>query len=138
MARNYVKTNATAKTALEAARVVYDNAGWVYCDADTSQAATAALAPRGVTSRSAAALELGVGILGENPQGVTYTAGAAITEGDLLVCEDGGDGKVIPFDQATYADQTQVYICGMAHEDAADGATFLGSFRPYILNISKA
>ncbi len=132
---NYVSTRKQAATVLLAARVVYENGSgkWAYCDADTSQTATAQLQPRGVTSASVnTADDYATAILGENPQGVTYTAGAAITEGDLLVCEDAGDGQV-----SAYADGDVIYILGQAHEDASDGAVFLGSFRPYLMTVSK-
>lgn len=137
---NYVSTRKQAATALLAARVVYENGSgkWAYCDADTSQTATAQLVPRGVTTASVnTADDYASAIAGENPQGVTYTAGAAITEGQMLVCEDAGDGQVIPFAVAAYADGDIIYILGQAHEDAADGALFSGSFRPYLMTVSK-
>jgi hypothetical protein len=109
----------------------------VICDADSSQAATAALKPTGVCTVSAAAGEY-TQLAGENAQGVTYIAGTGgVAVGDLLVCEDGGAGAVITYASSDYSDGDDVYVLGRAHSAAAAGAQFRGSFRPYLTTPSN-
>lgn len=138
MARNYIQTTLPAATALPSARVVVSGGTSIgLADAATSQPATAALAAIGVTSANIASGANTHGILGENPQGVVYTAGGTITQGAALVAQDTGSGAVIAYDAADYADTNEVVILGIAHEGASSGATFLGSFRPTRITVAK-
>lgn len=138
MARNYIAVTLPAKTLLPSARVIYVVGTTIaLADAATSQPATATLAAIGVTSAEIQSGANTHGILGENPQGVTYTAGATIAQGDALVAQDGGAGAVIPYSAADYADTDEVVILGIAHDAAASGATFNGSFRPTRITVAK-
>lgn len=108
-----------------------------YCDADTDQGATAALAPLGLTAASAAAAENVEAIISYAAEGASYTAGDAVAVGDLLVAEDGGGGKVIPYDASDYTDGDGIWIVGRANTAASgDGVRFLGSFDPYYFTVS--
>jgi len=138
MARNYIAVTLPAATLLPSARVVHNVGGsFALADAATSQPLTAALPVVGVTSAEIASGANTHGILGENPQGVVYTAGAIIAQGDTLVAQDGGAGAVIPYSAADYADTDEVVILGIAHDAAASGATFNGSFRPTRITVAK-
>lgn len=105
------------------------------CDADSSQAATAALLPVGVASETCAVGEFGT-LYGESPQGIPYRAAGAIPAGSMLVCADGEAGAVIAYDVGDYSDGDEIYIVGTAHETAAAGNTFRGSFAPRLLSLS--
>ena len=138
MARNYIAVTLPAATLLPSARVVVsDGTSINLADASTSQPATATLPAIGLTSAQIQSGANTHGVLGENPQGVTYTAGAAITQGAALVAQDGGSGAVIPYAAADYADADEVVILGIAHDAAASGATFNGSFRPTRITVAK-
>jgi hypothetical protein len=138
MARNYIQTTLPAATLLPSARVVVSGGTSIgLADAATSQPATATLAAIGVTSAQIASGANTHGILGENPQGVVYTAGGTITQGAALVAQDTGAGAVIEYAATDYADTDEVVILGIAHEGASSGATFLGSFRPTRITVAK-
>lgn len=138
MARNYIAVTLPAGTLLPSARVVVSDGSTIdLADAATSQPATATLPAMGVTSAEIQSGANTHGILGENPQGVTYTAGAIIAQGQALVAQDGGAGAVIPYSAADYADTDEVVILGIAHDAAASGATFNGSFRPTRITVAK-
>lgn len=91
---------------------------YIICDADSSQAATAALVPYGVALQSG---DAGDYVDIDISEIVSCRAGAAITAGQLLVAEDGGAGDVIPYDVSDYVDGSNVYTVGRAAESAAAG-----------------
>jgi hypothetical protein len=126
---NYSTLHPVGSAAITAGRVVYlDSGEWAHCDADSSQSATAALRPLGVAQASAAADAPDASIYDEQFDSVPFVAGSgAISEGDLLVCEDGEGGKVMTFDAADYTPGDVVWTVGTAKTDAAAGANFRGS-----------
>lgn len=139
MSTVYTRTLLPAATGgIEPALVVRISSNTIaYCDADTDQPTTAALAPLGVTTASAPAGENVEAIIRNADEGVTYTASEAVAVNDLLVCTDGGGGKVMPYSAGDYSDGDGVWILGIANTAASgDGVTFLGSFEPYYMTLS--
>lgn len=121
-------TKYTLGAALSPGVVVYNSTGTTVavCDADSSAAATAALRPLGaLRSGGASGDEANISRDGEL---VTMIAGGAISDGDRLVCLDGGGGMVIALTTATlaslFADGNPIYSIGTAQAAAASGTTF--------------
>ena len=135
----YTRTLLPAATGgIAAARVVRILSSTIaYCDADTDQGATAALTPLGLTSASADAGVNVEAIINNATESASYTAGAAVTVGAMLVALDGESGKVTPYDVSDYSDGDVIWILGKAHTAASgDGVRFLGSFEPYFFTVS--
>lgn len=134
MARRTSSTKRTATAAIaNPGVVVYADGATTaaVCDADSSNAATAALRPLGVLMQSVAAgdeceIATGPGIPVQNLD--------AVEEGDLLICADGESGKVTPLTAATadslLADGDPVYVVGRAEQTASAGSV-LATIEPY-------
>jgi hypothetical protein len=110
--------------------VVYNSTGTTaaVCDADSSQAATSALRPLGVLRAGGGTGDEAV--ISKQGEEVPFIAGGVISDGDRLICLDGGGGVVVALTTATlaslFADGDPIYSVGVASEPAASGTTFVG------------
>ena len=120
--------------------VVYNNAGTTVavCDADSSQAATSLLRPLGALAQGVASGDE-VQIL--TGSGVPLVSTGAVQEGDMLICEDGEGGKVIPVTPTVlntlFADGDEIYVVGVAEETTAGAGGVLANVAPYLFSHSE-
>ncbi len=72
---------------------------------------------------------------------VTFIAGGAIADGDVLICLDGGSGVVVALNTTTiaslFADGDPIYTVGIASAAAASGTTFPGVHNVQLISASE-